>query len=298
VPANRFLNPRLGHSQKVSALSDFAYRVWTQYILSADDFGVMRMSPAPLQEGNDVIAQKPARTVERVLELLVSVGLLRRFVHQDRAYVYQHDWYDFQRMTWPSKTIHPAPPPADLAHCSAATQYLFAHHPGGKRIPKFSDSSPEELQKFSDSPSEELLPPRDARRAPLLTANGTRQVANGSEGGPGETAAPFDYERALTNLQDAYPQNRVTSGYRTETEWVKALGDDPKASYAVMVSHLENHKRSHEWRVKGMVPALDKWLREGLWKRTMDEDPPVGDQLSPKTSRTLAAAASILGGKS
>jgi hypothetical protein len=91
----------------------------------------------------------------------------------------------------------------------------------------------------------------------------------------------------------------VTYGYKTETAWIAQLNgtDSAAAASATMLAHLENHKRSYEWRVKGMIPALDKWLREGLWKRTMDEDPPAADQLAPKTHRTLAAAAQILGRK-
>jgi hypothetical protein len=123
-------------------------------------------------------------------------------------------------------------------------------------------------------------------------------VAISLEGGAGETAPAFHADQALLDLQEAYPQNRVTYGWQTTTAFIDELGGDPPATFVVMMRHLENHKRSHEWRVKGMAPSLQRWLAEGLWKRTMDEDPPVGDQLSPKTSRTLAAAASILGGKS
>ena len=116
------------------------------------------------------------------------------------------------------------------------------------------------------------------------------------ERGSGKTAALFQADVALKRLQAAYPPHRVTSGYKTEVAFIQELnsGESASATYAAMCANLENHVKSHEWRVKGMAPALEKWLREGLWKRQMDEAAPVAEQLTAKTNRTLSAAAGIL----
>jgi hypothetical protein len=42
MPQDRLRSPRGGHGRRTTSLSDFEFRVWDQYQLSADDFGVMR----------------------------------------------------------------------------------------------------------------------------------------------------------------------------------------------------------------------------------------------------------------
>jgi hypothetical protein len=109
-----------------------------------------------------------------------------------------------------------------------------------------------------------------------------------------DDAAPMD--RWLERLKDDYPQQAVTSGHLTERAFFDAITSDPrgpKYAFEAMVSNLENQKRGYQWRVKRMIPRLDKWLREGLWQQQHEEHSP--DQLTPKTNRTLAAAAEVLG---
>lgn len=112
-------------------LTDFEYRVWTQYLLSADDFGVMRMSSMTLHDQNDALARRPLKSIDKVLENLVAVRLLRGFEHQRRQYLFQHDWQEWQKVTYPRLTLEPQPP---LDRCSRHTQWLLSHWPGGKPL--------------------------------------------------------------------------------------------------------------------------------------------------------------------
>src|SRR5262245_60899715 len=103
LPDDRFLHRRAGHGQKTAQLSSDEFRVWVQYLLSADDFGVMRCSATTLRSDNAFLGMKPERMVARWLEAVVAVGLVLTFEHQGRRYVYQPDWQDYQKVRWPAK---------------------------------------------------------------------------------------------------------------------------------------------------------------------------------------------------
>ena len=166
MPQDRFLHPRLGHSEKVTRLTDFEYRVWTQYILSADDFGVMRASAVTLQADNDALAAKKAALVQRALEQLIHIGLLRAFMHQGRTYVYQPDWQDWQHVGYPRATIQPLPPEESLAKCSEKTQKHFARH-SVKVSEKISESStPSRAREMAKTNGSVLKEEKDAPSMP------------------------------------------------------------------------------------------------------------------------------------
>lgn len=192
MPADRFIHPRLGHSQKVTALTHLEARVWFQYLLSADDFGVMRLSPLTVQDGNDAIAKEPIEAIQAALQRLIDVGLVQVFEHQQLRYVYQRDWQDWQKVEYPRITFQPKPTKEQLRECSDRTRQLFGKHPGGtngnkktsgKSSPKVSrgssEDSPNVPQTFPEgSPSNA----RERAGAKRQTANGFRLMANGSEG--------------------------------------------------------------------------------------------------------------------
>lgn len=293
MPADRLIHPRLGHSVKVCSLSDFEHRVWLTYELAADDYGVMRLSATTVKSANEAFDNRSDVSVQRALERLVEVGLVVAFTHQGRRYCCQRDWQNYQRVKHPRDTMQPLPDDAVIATCTAATQKLFVQHPS-----KRSAELPEDFGKVSEGDRTEKSELGSLARARTReTANGYRPMAHGLE--EQKEAPSFFADVAIRELQAAYPQNRVTYGARTEHAFIDQLHADgqPEATYVLMRANLEIHKASHEWRVKGMAPALEKWLRDGLWKRQMDEQAPVAEQLSPKTNRTLAAAAEILKGK-
>lgn len=290
MPADRLLHPRCGKSLKVSMLTDLEYRVWTQYLLSADDFGVMPMSTTKLKADNHHLERRPVKQLQRCLEALVACGLIAKFEHQGRAFVYQCDWQDWQKVTWPSRTDNPHP--SDSAPMSAWTRLLFSVHPGAKKAPKKPDDSSSDVLQSTD---EVLSPSRARERAERLTANEERPTANGSEG---EWPAMDVLARELINL---YPPEGRCGWNLVERPLFKALTDirgDRNCGYSQawdwLKDRLEQHKRSHQWRMKGMIKRLDRWLAEGLYNAEPAENPPIADQLTKSTTRTLAAVAEIM----
>ena len=89
MPDDRFFHKRLGHSAKVNILTDFEFRVWTQYQLSADDCGVLREAAIAIQADNDSLAARSTKLVQRALAELVNIGLLLRFTHQEQSFLCQ-----------------------------------------------------------------------------------------------------------------------------------------------------------------------------------------------------------------
>lgn len=128
MPDDRLLHPRMGYSQKVSGLSDFHFRVWIVYLLAADDFGVMPLSPGPLKAKDLRLSKSKDSELQAAMEALVDVGLLWVFTHQGERYLCSDCWQDRQRIRFPRKTFLPAPPPELLCSFTEETQKLFRTH--------------------------------------------------------------------------------------------------------------------------------------------------------------------------
>ena len=234
MPADRLLHPRAGRSHKVTALTDMEYRVWTQYLLSADDFGVMHATVVALQNDNLALARKPQRAIRRCLEALVVAGLVTRFEHQDQPYLCQHDWQRWQKVEYPRSTINPAPPSHILERFEGSTQTLFEKHPGGQRKAARSNDEPSNSGRTSQEHTEGIPPTRAGAPAkrPTANANGIRQTADGS----GASIIPRRRKDA------AFEGPRVYVPQRCHSDFVALRGSD---SEQVLFDWYE--RISNEW---------------------------------------------------
>lgn len=151
---------------RTSGLSHLEFRVWIQYQLSADDFGVCPALAEKLMGDNDALLEEGAKRVQAAIETLVSVDLCQVFADGRRRYLYQRDWQDWQRLRHATTTSLPAPTAETLRKCSAKTRALF--------------------EQFHPRILEALPPHAGACDAP---ATATAVATASSEGGSGETAA-------------------------------------------------------------------------------------------------------------
>jgi hypothetical protein len=148
MPDHRLTPKREGFSDKITALDDLAYRIWQQYKLSADDYGVMPDLAASIMGGNRRLAKVQPRVIESKLQGFVECGLLHRFVHQGQGYLYSRVWQKHQKIRYPSETFHPAPPPEELAQCEKKTRELFA-----QRSANSSETESEDSKTISGPPT-------------------------------------------------------------------------------------------------------------------------------------------------
>lgn len=263
------------------------------YLTASDDYGVMRKAAVTIQAADDALAGRPAKAIDAALKRLVTVGLLEDFEHQGRSYVFTDTWQNFQRVKHPRDTMQPCPPTEALELCTPMTRKLFESHPAKLRKDVGNISEEAEKEK-SESGSLACARKRE-------TANGKRLTANGSEETSVKSVEPPPMDVWARELVNLYPAEGRCGWNMVERPLFKAINDiaeqervEAWGAWEWLKARLEQHKRSHQWRMKGMVKRLDRWLTEGLFNAELPEQASVADQLSPKTSRNAAAVAEIM----
>lgn len=122
---SRILHRNMSGSARVSSLSHLEFRVWVEYVLWADDLGVMRASASVLKAHNTRLELEPLRRLEATMGQIESAHLVSVFVHQGQRFWWQHDWQDWQQIKYPRTSTNPLPPFPERAKASKKTEKLF-----------------------------------------------------------------------------------------------------------------------------------------------------------------------------
>jgi len=122
----RLIHKEASTGARSSGLDDLMFRVWVQYMLSADDYGVCPAVPAKFQGDNPRLAKVSVKKLREAIGALVMSGLVRLFKDGENQYLYQHDWQDWQKLKHFTATTYPVPPAGDLAQCSDETREIFS----------------------------------------------------------------------------------------------------------------------------------------------------------------------------
>lgn len=122
----RLLHKKGIHGERVIALGHLEFRVWVQYVLSADDYGVMRASATVLRADNLRLEREPFKRIVAAMLALEEIGLVQIFEHQGVKFWWQTDWQDFQSVRYPRDTVNPAPSAERLGDATVRTRDLFA----------------------------------------------------------------------------------------------------------------------------------------------------------------------------
>jgi hypothetical protein len=187
MPDDRFFHKRAGHSDKVNRLTDFEELVWRYYVLSSDDFGVMRFTAGQIRTDHERAEGRTERVVQRALDRIRDVGLVHVFEHQGRAYCYSRNWQRFQKVTYPRETMLPCPEVSELLQCEDGTALLFVAHPGGKENLFRQKPFAESFENGSATISEILSERFPLTRAGALAQAQAMAPAEGSGQGWGAT---------------------------------------------------------------------------------------------------------------
>jgi hypothetical protein len=121
----RLIHRVAGTGERSGSLNHLQFRVWVQYKLSADDYGVCPAEATKIQGDNPALQREPAKRIQQAIEALIAAPLVGFFLDGKRRYLYQPDWQDWQRIKWPTETVLPPIPFSELEKCSASTQALL-----------------------------------------------------------------------------------------------------------------------------------------------------------------------------
>ena len=93
------------------------------------------------------------------------------------------------------------------------------------------------------------------------------------------SSANADFEA----FRQAYPVSRRTGGKDAKNAWKQAIKGRNGNHLSVMLTALEQHKRSEQWQIPKLIPLMTTWLNQERWTQVLPEGRISGRQFDRQT---------------
>ena len=118
---NRLIKDSINDSEKISALSDFQFRVWVHLITYVDDYGRGDARPAIIKGKCFPLRDRMTnRDIEAALTALAGAGCVSLYTVDGRPYLYFPNWESHQRVRQKISKCPPPPPDSNPPQSAAS----------------------------------------------------------------------------------------------------------------------------------------------------------------------------------
>lgn len=242
----RSIKPDFFVSETIAALPLSARLTFIGLWTHVDDNGVTIDNVRLINAALWPLEDDPLETLQRTredLRRLSEAGLIQRYEHSGRRYLYVSAWEEHQRVSHPSKSRFPRP---DDEGCTPLTC-------DGETLPRSSGDSPESLVSLPEI----LVPEQGAgSREQGYTSTASRPRRAGPE--PGS-----DDDPQWRRFWDAYPRKDGKKAARAK--WAAAV---KKADPEVIITGAERYRdrMAREDTPRQKIKMPEGWLNGERWE--------------------------------
>ena len=244
---NRIIKQSAFESEKISALSDFEFRVWVGLITQADDAGRGDARPAILKGRIFPLRERvTVKDIDAALRRLAAAGCVSLYTVGGKPYFEFPNWAKHQRV-YNTKGRCPGPEEADGEVCGAHC-----------------------------APLQNAIPAESCGELPLTAANFRLNPNPNPNKNPNpnpETNARARADVAFERFWEAYPKK--VGKVAARKAWEKIYGGPMRSSAPAVdavVEALERQTRSEQWTKEGgrYIPNPATWLNQGRWEDELE----------------------------
>lgn len=250
---NRIIKQSAFESEKISALSDFEFRVWVGLITQADDAGRGDARPAIIKGRVFPLRDRvTVKDIDNALSRLAAAGCVSLYKVGGKPYYAFPNWAKHQRI-YNTKTKTPGPEEADAGEGEHCSPLLQEKHDCGDLPQPAADF------RLNPNPNPNINPnpnPESNACAGEITANAVK-------------AATRSFER----FWEAYPKKvgKKAAG----NAFMRVLVDTD-----TLIDAVEKQKRSEQWTKENgrYIPNPATWLNQGRWEDELQPARGIGYQ--------------------